>query len=57
MSSDYYGALAGEIADAGAGDLELGCGWATKWRCPTCLGCPECCECDTASLPNRNLEG
>ena len=53
MSSDYYGALAGEIADAGAGDLELGCGWATEWRCPTCLGCPECCECDTASLPKR----
>ena len=49
MSSDYYGALAGEIAGAGA-HQEHGCGWAGEWQCSICRGCPECCECEPEPL-------
>jgi hypothetical protein len=47
MSSDYYGALAGEIADEGA-EAEIGrcayCEQPDRVLCPACGECNSCCR-------------
>ena len=47
MSSDYYGALAGEIADEGSTPApEIGqCTYCERFNCLLCPNCGECGDC------------